>query len=198
MAQQIKKGYIRGVRGMIVTGLKPDGTEDPNAVSYAIKTAQQVSVSTVTESGESSALRGGDRLLAYVKDPDTVVMLTLTVQDARFDARAMEAIAGGTLIEETVGSEAQIVGWEAPNIEEQQNPPYFKLEVYATNYNANSAVDGYIKYTFYYCRAIFGNETLQDRSWTIPEMTIEVLHNPNADTGLYKKEFVDELPANLA
>ncbi len=198
MAQQIKRGYIRGVRGMVITRLKPDGTEDPEATPYGIKTAQQVNVSATVESGGASALRGGGRFLAYVKDPDTVVMLSLAVQDARFDAQAIEVIAGGTLIEEVVDTETHIVGWEAPDIEAQQNPPYFKAEVYATNYNAQSAVDGYVKYSFNYCRAIFGNESLQDQNWSIPEMTIEVMHNPSTQAGLYKKQFVDSLPAELA
>lgn len=199
MAQlpQLKKGYIRGVKGLVVTRINPDGTDDAGATPYGIKTAQQVGVEVQSVGGEESILRGGDKILARVKDPDTVVAINLALQNARFDAKAMETIAGGTLIEVVEGADTRIVGWEAPTIEAQQNPPYFKAEVYATNHNARGGIDGYVKYTFYYCRATFGNETLQDQNWVIPEMNIECMENPSLSGGIYKKEFVDALPAEL-
>lgn len=201
MAQlpQNKSGYLRGVRGLVVTRINSDGTPDGAAVPYGIKTAQQVGVSVVVESGNATVLRGGDKVLAYVKDPDTVVAVNLAFQNARFDAKAIQTLAGGTLIEVAEGTDTRIVGWEAPTIEAQQNPPYFKAEVYAVNHSARGGgVDGYIKYTFYYCRATFGNETLQDQNWVIPEMNIECLENPSLSGGVYKKEFVAALPAELS
>jgi len=196
---QIKKGYIRGVRGLVITGIQADGTEqDPPATPYAIKTAQQVAVSVVSEGGNAAVLRGGDKVLAYVKDPDTIVAINLTLQDARFDAAAIKELAGGELITVQEDTEERIVGWEAPSIEAQQDPPYFKAEVYATSHGSRGEVEGYIKYTFHYCRATFGNETLQDQNWVVPEMNIEVLQNPSLTTGLYKKEIVDALPAELS
>ena len=197
--QQIKKGYVRGVRGAVITPIKPDGDDDPEAVSYGIKTAQQIGVNLVVEAGNAATLRGGDQILAYVKDPDTVVAANLTVQNARFDAAAMEVLAGGTLITETVESEEVITGWEAPSIEEQQNPPQFKLEIYAANHNKRGGLDGFVKYTFFYGCSHFGNETLQDQNWVIPEMNIECFENPSKATGgVYRKEFVPVLPAELS
>jgi len=199
MAQlpQSKKGYIRGLKGLVVTRINSDGTDDGSATPYGIKTAQQAGVEVQSVGGEESVLRGGDKILARVKDPDTVVAINLALRNARFDAKVMETIAGGTLIEAVEGEDTRIVGWEAPTIEAQQSPPYFKAEVYATDHNARGGVDGYVKYTFYYCRATFGNETLQDQNWVIPEMNIESMENPSLSGGLYKKEFVDALPAEL-
>lgn len=200
MAQlpQNKRGYIRGVRGLVVTRINADGTPDATAVPYGIKTAQQVGVEVQVAGGEESILRGGDKVLARVKDPDTVVGVNLTLRDARFDAKAIQTLAGGTLIEVAEGADTRIVGWEAPTIEAQQNPPYFKAEVYAVSHGSRGQVEGYIKYTFPYCRATFGNETLQDQNWVVPEMTIECMENPALSSGVYRKEFVDSLPAELS
>jgi len=199
MAQlpQIKRGYIRGVKGAVVTAINSDGTPDAGATPYGIKTTQKIAVETEVVTGESADLRGGDKLLAHVKDPDTVVGVNLTLNDARFDAHAIEALAGGTLIEVPEDTDTRVVGWEAPSIEQQQTPPHFQLEVYATSHDSRVGVEGYVKYTFYYCRATFGGETLEDRQWMVPEIKIVCLENPSTSTGLYKKEFVDSLPAEL-
>lgn len=195
---QSKKGYIRGVRGLVVTRINSDGTDDAGATPYAIKTAQQVGVEVQSVGGEESVLRGGDRILTRVKDPDTIVAIKLALQNARFDAQGIETLSGGTLIEVAEDTDTRIVGWEAPTIEEQQDPPYFKAEVYAASHNARGGIEGYVKYTFYYCRATFGNETLQDKNWAIPDMSIECMENPSLTGGPYKKELVDALPAELA
>jgi len=194
---QVKRGYIRGVRGLVVTSLTVAGLPVSPAVTYGIRTAQQVGVSVVSEGGEAAILRGGDGILLRIKEPDTIVGVNLTLQDARFDARAIQLIAGGTLIEIVEGAATRINGWEAPTIAAQQNPPYFRAEAYAVNYNAAAGLDGFIKYTFRYCRATFGNETLQDRTWVIPEMNIECMENPQGG-GVYRKEFVDTLPTELS
>jgi len=147
--------------------------------------------------GEESVLRGGDKLLARVKDPDIVVGVNLTLQDGRIDAQGIQTLAGGTLIEVAEDTDTRIVGWEAPTVEVQNDPPYFKVEVYAASFKARGVVEGYIRYTFHYCRATFGNETLQDQQWLIPELNIECMENPGLSGGVYRKEFVDSLPGEL-
>lgn len=193
---QLRLGYIRGVRGAVVQTLNADGTNAAPIVRFGIRTAQQVSVETVSEGGEDSRLRGGDRVLARVKDPDTIVGVNLTLQNARFDARAIQLIAGGTLITVVEGPDTRIIGWEAPTIAAQQNPPWVRIEVYAVNHNAVGGIDQFLMYTFRYCRGSFGNETLQDQNWVIPELNIECMENPQGG-GVYRKEFVAVLPAEL-
>jgi len=195
---QNKRGYIRGVRGLIVTRINSDGTDDAGATPYVMSTPQQIAIEAQVVSGEESILRGGDKLLARVKDPDIVVGVNLGLQDARIDAQGIETLAGGTLVEVIENGDTRIVGWEAPTVEAQNDPPYFKAEAYAASFKARGVVEGYIKYTFFYCRAAFGNETLQDQQWLIPELNIEVTENPALTGGVYRKEFVDSLPAELA
>lgn len=200
MAQlpQNKKGYIRGVRGIVVTRVNQDGTADGAAVAYGLKTIQDIGLSVQSVGGEQSVLRGGDKLLAVVKDPDTVVGVNLAVKNARMDVQGIQTIAGGTIIEVAEGADTRIVGWEAPTIQDQQTPPRFEAEVYAISHGTRGEVEGYAKYTFYFCRATFGNETLADKQWSIPELAIECSENPSTSGGVYKKEIVAALPAELS
>ena len=192
---QVKKGYIRGVVGLVITALQSSGApQEPAATPYGIKTSPQVGVSVVSEGGAATALRGGDKVLAYVKDPDTIVAVNLAVQNARFDAKAIQVMAGGTL--KTDAGDA-ITGWTHPTIEEQQNPPYFQADVYARAHGAHGEVEGYMKYSFPYCRATVGNETLQDKVFTVPELKVECFENPSTGASVYGKEIVAALPAEL-
>lgn len=194
---QVRRGYVRGIRGFVVVALDAAGVPAVPAVSYGVRTAQQVGIAVETEAGEAAVHRGGDSILARIKDPDTVVGLTLTLQDARFDARAIQLIAGGTLITIVEGPNTRINGWEAPTLAAQQNPPRFRLEAYSANYNSQGAIDGFVKYTFPFCRATFGNQTLQDQTWAIPELNVECAEPP-AGGGLYRIEFVPVLPTELS
>lgn len=194
---QVKTGYVRGARGAVVTALNPSGAPVTPAITHGIRTAQQVAVERVDEAGEAATLRGGDQILSRVEEPDTVVGVNLTLQNARFDARAIQLIAGGTLITVVEGADTRINGWEAPTIAAQQNPSYFRLAVYAVNHTATGGMDGFVMYTFPYCRATFGNETLQDQNWVIPELNIKCSENPQGG-GVYRKEFVAVLPPELS
>jgi len=199
MAQlpQNKRGYIRGVVGAVVTRVNSDGTPDGGATPYGVKTIQSIPYDAEVVAGERANHRGGDRLLASVKDPDTVVGITLTMKDARFDAHAIETIIGGTLIEVAEASDTRVVGWEPPTIEEQQNPVYFKLEVYARSYASRSGIEAFLKYTFAFCRATYRGENLEDGAWVIQDLAIEAAENPSDTGGIYRKEFVNALPAEL-
>lgn len=195
LTPQVKKGYVRGVKGLVITAINADGSaKDPVATPYGIKTASQVAVSVILENGAATVLRGGDKILAYVKDPDTVVAANLALQNVRLDAQAMVDLAGGTLLSDGT---SVITGWRAPTIEAQQQPPYFKAEVYAESYGASGQIEGYAKYTFGFCRATFGNETLQDKTFVIPAMKVECFENPSTGESVYGKEIVATLPAQL-
>ncbi|MEX0975038.1 MAG: hypothetical protein WD024_06820 [Bacillota bacterium] len=192
---QVKKGYIRGVVGLVITALQASGAaQDPAATPYGIRTSPQVGVSVVSEGGAASVLRGGDQVLAYVKDPDTIVAVNLAVQNARLDGKALQVMAGGALKADAGNA---ITGWTHPTIAEQQNPPCFRVDVYAKSLGAHGEIEGYVKYTFVYCRATTGNETLQDKTFTVPELKVECFENPSTGLSVYSKEIVAALPAEL-
>ena len=52
MATQIKRGYMRGCRGLLITGLNPDGSMPENPVRHWIDTAQEASIETEVVEGE--------------------------------------------------------------------------------------------------------------------------------------------------
>lgn len=199
MAQlaQNKRGYIRGVRGCVITSLNADGTMPGTPTVVGVKTAQEIGVETEVEEGESSTLRGGDKVLARVKDPDTIVGVKLTLKDARFDAHALQAVSGGTLVTVVEGADTRVVGWEAPTIEAQQTPPVFQAEVYAQSHDARSASEGFMKYTFFFCRGVIKGASLSDKEWSAPEFNVSAQQNPSLTSGVYRGEFVAALPAEL-
>lgn len=302
---QVKRGYLRGVRGVLLTELEPTGADKPTAVPYWVDTAQDVDVAAEVVAGESSDLRGGDRLLLRIEEDDTIVGATLTFTDARFDGRASELIGGGTLIVEaiaaakatayigsgengtvnievdaagvagnaytvevvvagtvdaalsaaavgddltvTLGTDAQgdpddakntatlvagavsgvagftasatgtgadplvaaeaqksftdgadtydeIVGWDAPTVEQQANRIPFKAEVYVQSFNEAGGREAYLKYVFRFCKGTAAEISHSNRSWGTPEFEIKARENPYTLESTHKKEFVAELP----
>lgn len=194
MPEQVKRGYLRGVRGVLLTPLEPDGSpKDPAADAYWIDTAQTVGVDVQVVDGEVSDLRGGDKLLVRVEDEDYIVGADLSFTDARFDAKVAEIIGAGSLIAEGEGEEEEIVGWEAPTVEDQFERDAFKAEVYVQSFNARGGREAYLKYTFRYCRGFAPNIDHSDQEWGTPEFTIKAREHPAGESA-YKKEFVDSLP----
>lgn len=197
-ATQTKRGYLRGVAGMVITPINVDGSDIVDATSYGIKTSQEIAVENEVVEGETSELRGGDKLLVYAKDDDTVVGVNLTLTDARFDAQALVLIMGGTLIEDTTDPTNPIItGWEMPTIEEQQVKPVFKAEIYVRSFDSHAVLEGFVKYSFPYCKGVVGDVTHSDSEWATPEINIWAQENPSVPGGVYRKEFVPALPTEL-
>ena len=190
---QTKKGYLRGVRGVLLTKLDEDGGMPiENVEEWWVDTAQEVDVAAEVVAGESADLRGGDRLLLRIEEDDVIVGATLTFRDARFDARAAELVGGGTLIVDPLTDE--IVGWDSPTVEEQATKDPFQAEVFVQSYNEAGGREAYLKYTFRYCKGNAAEVSHSGRSWGTPEFTIKARENPATLESVHKKEFVDELP----
>lgn len=194
---QVKTGYLKGVRGLVLTPLNPDGSMPSNPTRHGVKTAQQASVERVTVEGESGELRGGDRVLARYEDPDVVVGYNITFTDARMDAEAAKIIGGGQLITQTEGTDERVIGYAVPTIEEQAQRIPFQAELYVANFNASGGVDGFIKYTFPYCIGFSPNIDHQDQEWGTPEFEIRARQNPATGESCMRWEFVDQLPPEL-
>jgi hypothetical protein len=192
MATQIKSGYLYGCRGLVITQLNADGSMPGTPDRYGIKTSQKASVEVEYEEGEKSTLRGGDKVLAKVEDRDTITGANVKFTDARFDAKATKIIGGGTLL--TSGEE--ITGWEAPKTTDDEPLP-FAAELYTANYNAQGGVDGYIKYSFPFCKGKLPAVEHSDKEWSAPEFEIRGRENPSTAAACYRKEFVASLPVEL-
>ncbi len=196
---QKKSGYLHGCRGAVLVPLNPDGSMPASPERHPIKTTQTVGIEKEVVEGESGDLRGGDRLLARYKEDDYVVGVNITLTDARFDAKAAVIIGGGQLITEDNGTgEVEIVGYVAPTIEQQAQRLPFQFELYVANFNSSGGVDGYLKYTFPYCKGRSPNIEHQDREWGTPEFEIMATENPATGESVYRVDFIDELPPELA
>ncbi len=199
MAQlpQNKRGYLRGIVGAVITGLNQDGTMPVTPTKVGMKTAQEAPYEREVVEGEKGALHGGGKVLAYVADDDVTVGVNLTLKDARFDAHAVKLIEGGTLIEVAEGADTRVVGWEAPTVADQQPRPVFQVEVYQRSHDGRGAGEGYMRYTFYFCRGYLSGFNIADAEWSSAEFKIVAVENPNLTAGVYKKEFVSTLPTEL-
>ena len=193
--KQVKRGYLKGVRGLLITPLNLDGSMPDNPEDYWIDTAQSVGIEAEVIEGESSDLRGGDKVLTRVEEEDVVVGVNLSFTNARFDALATTYIAGGTLITETDGDDEIPIGWEAPTIEEQGEKTPFEAKVYVQSFNASGGKEGFLEYEFRYCKGSAPTVEHADQEWGTPEFEISARENPATGKSAYKKEFVDELPA---
>jgi hypothetical protein len=190
---QAKKGYLRGVRGVLITPLESTGAMPANPEDYWVDTAQEVGVTAEVVAGESADLRGGDRLLLRIEEDDVIVGATLAFKDARFDAKASIIIGGGTLILDALTDE--IIGWDAPTVEEQATKVPFQAKVYVQSYNDQGGREAYLVYTFRYCKGNAPEISHSGRSWGTPEFAIKARENPSTGLSTHKKEFEDSLPS---
>lgn len=195
MARQIKKGYLRGCRGLLLTELNADGSSKTGGIVRWVDTAQEASIEVEIVEGETSELRGGDRLLVQVQENDVVIGANVDFTDARTDLVLLKLIAGGTFITEGSGDTEEIIGWEAPKIEDQSEKIPFKAELYVQSFNSQGGREAYLKYDFPYCIATIGSISHSDQDWGTPEFSLKARENPSTKETAYKKSFVSALPA---
>lgn len=200
MSTQKLYGYLRGIRGILITELDQDGSylTGPDN-SYWIDTAQQAEVTAEVVAGETADLRGGDRLLLRLEEDDVIVGVNLTFRDARFDAEATEIIAGGTLITaDSIQAAAfgervevgDVIGWIAPTIEEQATRTPFQADVYVQSFDEYGGREAYMVYSFTYCRGRMPETSHSDRGWGTPEFEVKARQNSGLQLSTYQKLFV--------
>jgi hypothetical protein len=194
MATQIKKGYMRGCRGILLTGLNADGSMPDEPEQYWIDTAQEASIETEIVEGETSDLRGGDRLLVRVEESDVIVGVNVDFTNARFDARVVQMLMGGKLITEGSGDDEEIIGWEAPTVVEQSVKHPVQAEVYVQSFNGEGGREAYLKYIFPYAIGVLSSVEHSDQEWGTPEFSLKARENPSTGAAAYSKRFVADLP----
>lgn len=193
-------GYLRGVRGILITELEDDGSYPSAPRKFWIDTAQQAELSAEVVTGETADLRGGDRLLLRLEEDDVIVGVNLTFTDARFNIEATELIAGGSVIEATTTEAAasdninvdDIIGWIAPTVEEQATRTPFQADVYVQSFDDAGIREAYLVYSFGYCRGRMPEASHSDRGWGTPEFEIRARQNSGhgATISTYQKKFV--------
>lgn len=184
---------VYGVRLVVLTELKQDGSAKTDGKVVRIDSPQQVQYSANIKEGQETELRGGDRLIATVKEDDVLTSLTATFQDAKLNIDAMALIGGGTVT--GTGATAK---YDAPTMSDTTRTP-FMAEIYSTIYGdgAKTAgdIEGYKKVTLNYAKGRIPAFTQQDRNFMVPSYTITSTENGSTGKGPFSIETVASLPS---
>lgn len=198
MPVQTKRGYLKGVHGVLIKALNVDGTPKSPTDSLWVNTPQEATVEAEILEGEVAQLRGGDRLLTEVREDDVLTSVTVTFSNARFSAKLVQLVDGGILILEG----PDYVGYDAPSKEAQgEGRPIFWAEIYVRNFSAKGVADQFGKLTLPYCKGhAVAILSASDREWSIPTFSMRGMENPLGGTGgipagPYRKEFVATAPS---
>jgi hypothetical protein len=168
---------IYGINQMRVTGLLATGAADPSAVAVTHDKPQNMNITPAYIDGVESILRGGDDIVAVVKNIDKFLGVDLTVSAATFDEDFTAVVVGGT---------ASTDKWEAPTSTSEEPYP-FKLEVWCKNYgesDSESTQDGFIKFTFPFCKGRLGSTNPADENFAVEEFQIRARRNDSDPSDL--------------
>lgn len=172
---------LYGVKQINIVNLSADGSADASATEYTIDNPQGVTIAAVYDGGERTVLRGGDDIVAIVEEDDKLIGFDLTMTVAELMPEVDETICGGTA---TPGSSK----WESPTTS-AEDPYPFAMEMWVKNFDesdSNSTQDGYIKFTFSFCKGRRGNQDVADKSFVTPSYSIEARVNISAGEGSYE------------
>ena len=184
---------IYGVRRVVLTELNQDGSTKADGKVITISTPQEVSYSPNIKEGGETELRGGDKLIATVKDDDVLTSITATFKDAKLDIAAMALIGGGT-----VTGTGDTAKYAAPKMSETTRTP-FKAEIYSAIYGDGSNTAGditaYAKVTLNYAKGKIPSFAQADKAFSVPSYTIVGTENGAQKLSCYSIERVAALPA---
>ncbi len=188
---------LYGLRVVRVAALEEDGGVPAAPVWKTIDAAQQFNASPVIIAGQQVEQRGGDALQCVITEPDKVIGVDITLQDAKMDLSTLPVLVGGTYTPAAEGPPAVNASWEPDDIDAEA--PGFVMEMYQARYDPGtkhqSDAAGYVKYTFPNCRATGPQDSQQDRQFTSPQYTIKARWNSADDLAYRKIEEVAALPA---
>ena len=183
---------VYGVKCVVLTELNQDGSSKTEGKTIRIDTPQEVSYSPNIKEGSEQELRGGDRLIAVVKDEDELTSITATFKDAKLDIEAMALIGGGT-----VTGTGETAKYEAPKMGDTVRTP-FKAEIYSAIYgdgsNTSGDITAYTKMTMNYAKGRIPSFSQQDRTFMVPSYTITGTDNNSLGVGPFSIEQVATLP----
>ena len=178
---------LYGTRLLRVAPLDPDGgvPDSPNWVS--ITTPQQANINPVVIQGQQQELRGGDRLIAVIRENDETVGVDIQFTDAVLNGEAMAVIAGGTFVADK---------YTPPALGEPRTN--FVAELYVARYAEGSQhqsdIIGWVKFVFPNVSGNLPTFNTQDRTFLVPQFTL-ICRDNNADNLRFMTfEFVADLP----
>lgn len=162
---------LEGIRQIRVTSEQDDGSADGSATAIVSDAIQELTYAPVYIDGTQIIQRGGDTILAVIKEDDKFLGVDITLNMAALEPTLKAAIAGGTV----AGSK-----WTAAK-DDTEYPYPFRLEAWVANFTENdseSTQDGFIKYEFAYCkRGRLGSQTTNQQTFANDQFTFEARRN---------------------
>jgi len=181
---------LYGIRQIRWIPLLDGGCEDASATAIDSTNIQSMDITPVYVDGLESTQRGGDDIVAIVKEDDKYRGADLTLSLAQFEGTLKAAIVGGTS-----SSDDQ---WSAP-IDDTEMPYPGQLKVWVANYtesDSESTQDGFILYTFNYCIGRLGSSNPADQAFTNEQVLIRARRNecdPSDLGAAVEEEVVEEI-----
>ena len=161
---------LYGVHQIDIINLLATGADDPSAISYTIDNPQDVGIAAVYEDGARVVLRGGDDIVAVIEEDDKLTGFDVTFKVAELMPEVDATICGGV---------AGTNKWESPKDATEEAFP-FEMTIYIENYtesDSKSTLDGYIKFSFPFCKGRRGSQDHAQQSFGSPSYTVKARKN---------------------
>ena len=162
---------LEGIRQIRVLSELDSGAADGSASDINSTVIQEMTYSPVYIDGAEVIQRGGDDILAVVKEDDKFLGVDITLNMAGLELTLKAAIAGGTV---------NGTKWLAPK-DDTEYPYPFRLKAWVANYtesDSESTQDGFILYEFAYCkRGRLGSQTATQQAFANDQFTFQARRN---------------------
>jgi len=178
---------IEGIRQIRVTPELEDGSADASAEVVTSTMIQSMDIAPAYIDGAEIIQRGGDNIVAVVKEDDKFLGVNLTLNLAALEPILKVAIAGGTVVADK---------WESPK-DDTEMPYPFRLEVWQANYtesDSESTQDGFILHEFSYCkRGRLGSRNAAQQAFSNEQFTVEARRNESNPSAIESAWTHDEV-----
>lgn len=186
-----KKGTEIATIDVAMVTVKPTSSE----TELALTTANQIAVTTATETQEKIPLIVKGVLIAQKPQETTVTGNTLVLTDNVFNPELVKILQGGT-IKYSEEDPKKVIGYTPPVVGSADKGEVFELMAYSAIYNAAGIIQGYERITYPNCQGVPVSFNSQDGVFRAPEYTINSA--PTNGQAPYDIDIVDSLPVVTA
>ena len=182
-----KKGTEIATIDVVMVTVKPSKGE----TELALTTANQIAVTTATETQEKIPLIVKGVLIAQKPQVTTVTGNTLVLTDNVFNPDLVKILQGGT-IKYSADEPTKVIGYTPPAVGSTDKGEVFELMAYSAIYDAAGIIVGYERITYPNCQGVPVSFNSQDGVFRAPEYTINSA--PTNGQAPYDIDIVDALP----
>lgn len=170
--------------------------------SYALDTANKISVEPQIETTDAVKLIVKGRLLAQKNETSTLTGNKITLTDNVFAPELVKFLQGGTIKywtseEKTEESDTPstygISSYTPPTTGSGEKGKVFKLHAYSAQYDTSGQIVQYEKITYPNCQGVPISLSSEDGAFRAPEYTINSA--PKSSEAPYVISYISELPS---